>query len=113
MPKPLLPAAQVSTAARLPIWFRLKNASAGRLCDTAVRIDAMDCPTEEALIRKQLSAMPEVWHLELDLLNRILTVHHENLTHEALQSALRRLAWRLLQPEAVWPPRQQHDFRGL
>ena len=56
-----------------------------------VRIDAMDCPTEEALIRKQLSAMPEVRHLEFDLLNRLLTVHHENLTQEALQKALRGL----------------------
>lgn len=56
-----------------------------------VRIDAMDCPTEEALIRKQLSAMPEVRHLEFDLLNRLLTVHHENLTPEALQAALRAI----------------------
>ncbi|WP_423709365.1 heavy metal translocating P-type ATPase [Undibacterium sp. WLX3042] len=36
----------------------------------------MDCPTEEALIRRSLSELPDVLRLDFDLLNRILTIHH-------------------------------------
>lgn len=43
----------------------------------AFRIEAMDCPTEEAMIRKALSAMPGVAGLRFDLLARELTVHHD------------------------------------
>ncbi|MEB0140276.1 MULTISPECIES: heavy metal translocating P-type ATPase [unclassified Undibacterium] len=42
-----------------------------------LHISAMDCPTEEALIRRSLGSLPRVLGLDFDLLNRILTVHHE------------------------------------
>jgi len=41
-----------------------------------MHIADMDCPTEEALIRRSLTGMPHVLGLDFDLLNRILTVHH-------------------------------------
>ncbi|MDE2429076.1 MAG: heavy metal translocating P-type ATPase [Burkholderiales bacterium] len=49
-------------------------------CDTQtlkLRIDNMDCPTEEALIRRALSGIEGVAALDFDLINRILTVHHQ------------------------------------
>lgn len=42
----------------------------------ALRIDAMDCPTEEALIRKSLGVMEGVVALEFNLMQRVLTVRH-------------------------------------
>ncbi len=42
-----------------------------------ISIREMDCPTEENLIRLSLGALPGVSHLDFDLLNRILTVHHK------------------------------------
>jgi Cd2+/Zn2+-exporting ATPase len=46
---------------------------------TAVRyrIDKMDCPTEEGLIRRRLEAMPGVVRLDFNLLDRELTVFHQ------------------------------------
>ena len=38
------------------------------------RIDNMDCPTEEQLIRQALNTMPEIKHLAFNLLARELTV---------------------------------------
>ncbi len=43
---------------------------------TVFRIENMDCPTEEALIRSKLGAMPEVERLEFNLVQRRLAVHH-------------------------------------
>ena len=43
---------------------------------TSIRIMQMDCPTEEALIRKKLGSMPDVSHLEFNLMQRVLTVVH-------------------------------------
>lgn len=42
-----------------------------------LRIHNMDCPTEEKLIRQSLEALPGITDLSFDLLNRILTIHHE------------------------------------
>jgi Cd2+/Zn2+-exporting ATPase len=41
-----------------------------------IRIQQMDCPTEEKLIRDRLAAMPGVTGLEFNLLQRLLTVQH-------------------------------------
>ena len=43
----------------------------------AFRIEAMDCPMEETMIRKALAGMPGVAGLEFNLLARELTVHHD------------------------------------
>jgi Cd2+/Zn2+-exporting ATPase len=45
---------------------------------TRLRIAQMDCPTEEALIRKKLGGMTSVQGLEFNLMQRVLTVVHDN-----------------------------------
>ena len=41
------------------------------------RIQNMDCPTEEALIRDKLGQVPGVTDLQFNLVQRTLTVHHD------------------------------------
>jgi Zn2+/Cd2+-exporting ATPase len=55
---------------------------------TSIRIMQMDCPTEEALIRKKLGRMPYVRSLDFNLMQRVLTVVH---APEALGSILASL----------------------
>jgi len=55
------------------------------------RIDNMDCPTEERLIRKRLEPMPGVVRLDFDLLARELTVYHRLPDAQPLEAALRAL----------------------
>ncbi len=55
------------------------------------RIDRMDCPTEESLIRKRLEAMPGVVRLDFNLLDRQLTVHHRLDGIDPLTAALTAL----------------------
>ena len=56
-----------------------------------LRIAQMDCPTEEALIRKRLGGMPDVQALEFNLMQRVLTVAHTSGTLPAIQAAIREL----------------------
>jgi Cd2+/Zn2+-exporting ATPase len=58
---------------------------------TQLRIAQMDCPTEEALIRKKLGGMPEVSSLDFNLMQRILTVVHRNDSQLAVEVAIRGL----------------------
>ena len=50
-----------------------------------IKIEQMDCPTEEKLIRDKLSSVPGISALEFNLLQRVLTFSH---TAEALPAAL-------------------------
>ncbi|WP_392562918.1 heavy metal translocating P-type ATPase [Orbus sturtevantii] len=52
------------------------------------RIRNMDCPTEEALIRKKLANMAGIIALEFNLIQRILTVHHRNASLPSIEAAL-------------------------
>lgn len=52
------------------------------------RIENMDCPTEEALIRKRLAGLPQVLDLEFDLPRRTLAVRHTLPSTTALEAAL-------------------------
>lgn len=52
------------------------------------RIDNMDCPTEEALIRSRLDGMAGVVGLDFNLMGRILTVHHQLPTLQPVEHAL-------------------------
>ncbi|MFN2322933.1 MAG: heavy metal translocating P-type ATPase [Trueperaceae bacterium] len=56
-----------------------------------LRIEQMDCPTEEALIRKKLEGLPAVRHLEFDLVGRVLTVEHEVDAEPHIGAAIRSL----------------------
>ena len=51
-------------------------AAEARELESIFRIEAMDCPTEEALLRKRLAGMPGVVDLGFDLMRRQLTVRH-------------------------------------
>ncbi len=52
------------------------------------RIDQMDCPTEERLIRQKLEGMAGVARLDFNLLSRELTVHHTLDATSPLEAAL-------------------------
>jgi len=56
-----------------------------------LRIGQMDCPTEETLIRRKLGGMPEVRHLEFDLMQRVLTVVHAEGAAERIMQGVREL----------------------
>ena len=53
-----------------------------------LRIENMDCPTEEALIRSKLAALPGVSTLDFNLMQRKLTVGHTLGDPAAIETAL-------------------------
>lgn len=61
---------------------------------TSIRILQMDCPTEEALIRKRLAGMVQVKSLTFNLMRRELTVVHASNTLAQVLEALRSLGFR-------------------
>ncbi len=65
---------------------------------TAIRIMQMDCPTEEALIRKKLGDMASVVSMEFNLMQRVLTVVHAPDALEPVLEAVRSLGF---QPEVA------------
>ncbi|KVE35079.1 heavy metal translocating P-type ATPase [Burkholderia sp. TSV86] len=67
-----------------------QTATAGRV-RSAFRIMQMDCPTEEALIRKKLGGMSDVTDLEFNLMQRMLTVEHASGAQSQIVSAIRSL----------------------
>ncbi|WP_256659692.1 heavy metal translocating P-type ATPase [Pseudomonas sp. LS-2] len=69
------------------------------------RIDKMDCPTEERLIRNRLEPMPGVARLDFNLLDRELTVHHRLDDPEAIVAALNALDMGPTLIEAGAPPK--------
>ncbi|MBW6456821.1 MAG: heavy metal translocating P-type ATPase, partial [Trueperaceae bacterium] len=71
-----------------------------RLTTSRMRIEQMDCPTEEALIRKRLGRMPTVRGLGFDLVNRVLTVDHDEGAGATVAAAIRDLG---MTPTAIAP----------
>lgn len=65
---------------------------------TRIRILQMDCPTEEALLRKKLGSMEGVGGLGFDLMQRVLTVNHQPSRLDAVLAAIRTLDFT---PEAL------------
>ncbi len=57
----------------------------------AYRIEAMDCPTEETLIRGRLGGMAGVAALDFNLMQRVLTVHHTLDSLEPVVAAIAAL----------------------
>ncbi len=60
---------------------------------TAIRIMQMDCPAEEALIRKKLGGMSSVLSMEFNLMQRVLTVVHVPNALESVLEAVRSLGF--------------------
>ena len=56
--------------------------------ETRVRIEQMDCPTEERLITDKLAGQPGIEALQFNLMQRVLTLRH---TPDALQPALQAI----------------------
>ncbi|BCL76261.1 heavy metal resistance membrane ATPase [Jeongeupia sp. HS-3] len=71
---------------------------------TYIRIGEMDCPTEEALIRKKLGGMKAVHGLEFNLMQRVLTVVHAPDALAAVLNAIRSLGFTPELPEAGVAP---------
>jgi Cd2+/Zn2+-exporting ATPase len=61
----------------------------------------MDCPTEEALIRKKLGDMESVQQLDFNLMQRVLTVVHRDGALAEVEDAIRSLG---MTPEAMHIP---------
>lgn len=73
-----------------PLTISSEPGEAERQDGTALvlRIDNMDCQTEEALIRNKLSGMPGIKNLSFDLMQRKLTVIHSLKDIKAIECAL-------------------------
>lgn len=63
-------------------------AKAGDGVTVSYRIENMDCPTEEALIRDRLGKVSGVAKLEFNLMQRVLTVDHTLPSAEPIEQAL-------------------------
>ncbi len=61
---------------------------------SSLRIDAMDCPTEERLIRDALGKVPAIEALEFNLMQRLLRVRHRFDDLEPLQRLIEGLGMR-------------------
>ncbi|NEJ03732.1 cation transporter, partial [Rhizobium ruizarguesonis] len=64
------------------------DAAAVDLKRSRYRIDNMDCPTEETLIRNKLAALPGVVNLEFNLMQRSLAVQHRLPSPAPIEQAL-------------------------
>ncbi len=69
------------------------------------RIEAMDCPVEEGMIRKALGVMPGVAGLRFNLLARELTVHHDLPDTLGIVAAIAALGMEAVPVTAGTPPR--------
>ena len=69
-------------------WSTLAAPSATR---AVYRILNMDCPMEEALIRKKLATVPGITGLTFNLMQRVLTVEHELPSTASIEAALKAI----------------------
>lgn len=67
---------------------------------TPIRIMQMDCPTEEALLRKKLGGLAPVKAMEFNLMQRVMTVTHR---HDALDEVLAAVRAVGFEPEIHQP----------
>ncbi len=61
------------------------------IVSTSLRIENMDCPMEEALIRKKLASLSGIRDLNFNLIQRILTIAYEKGTLPEIISALKAI----------------------
>lgn len=89
--------------------------------DTVFQIENMDCPTEEALIRSKLSSLPQVEHLDFNLVKRRLSVKHtgpavaiqDALTSIGMQAVLVTAGQELVTAEPSAARKWQHATLAL
>lgn len=73
--------------------LKLKRVVHNERIRTQIHIPEMDCPTEEGLIRGKLNAMKGVSDLEFNLMNRVLTVSHDEHLLEEICGVIRSLGY--------------------
>jgi len=61
--------------------------------ETRVRIEQMDCPTEERLISDKLARQPGIEALQFNLMQRVLTIRHRPDALEPALQAIRELGF--------------------
>jgi Cd2+/Zn2+-exporting ATPase len=83
----------VPVAVLKPLAASASATTLGGGTQTPIRIMQMDCPTEEALIRKKLGSLAGVSGMEFNLMQRVLTVTHEPAAIEPILSAVRSLGF--------------------
>ncbi len=83
-----------------PVVENTNALSAGAMQAVFV-IDNMDCPTEEALIRKKLSVMAGITQLDFNLMQRKLTVTHTLGQPDAILKTLTAIDMRAILMEAA------------
>ncbi|WP_242674726.1 heavy metal translocating P-type ATPase [Phytopseudomonas daroniae] len=71
--------------------------------ETRVRIEQMDCPTEERLITDKLARQPGIEALQFNLMQRVLTIRHNPDDLEPALQAIRELGF-TPQPEGGESP---------
>lgn len=86
---------------------------------TVFRVENMDCPTEETLIRNKLSGMPQVEQLDFNLIQRRLVVRHSGPA-AAIQDALTSIGMQAVlvaagqrRAEAVPPVSRKRQYAVL
>ena len=67
----------------------------------AYRIDNMDCPTEEALIRKKLTGLDGIVALDFNLMQRVLSVSHTLPDTLAIEQALAQIDMQVVKQTAA------------
>ena len=72
---------------------------------TRIHIEQMDCPTEEGMIRRKLGRMSGVGALQFNLVQRILTVEHDEHRLPEVLAAIRSLGF---EPQLELPRRSRH-----
>jgi Cd2+/Zn2+-exporting ATPase len=77
----------------MPVSLKRAQKATGTAVQTPIRIMQMDCPTEEALLRKKLGGMADVAGMEFNLMQRVLTVTHEPRAMEPILAAVRSLGF--------------------
>ncbi|MGV7242058.1 heavy metal translocating P-type ATPase [Caballeronia sp. M23-90] len=65
----------------------------GKNVRTPIRIMQMDCPTEEALIRKKLGTMKSVEGMEFNLMQRVIMVEHAPDALDSVAEAIKSLGF--------------------
>lgn len=89
-PAPAAPAVAVSGAT-------------GELHWSSLRIEAMDCPTEERLLRDALGKLKEIEALEFNLIQRVLRVQHRFAELQPLQQLIATLGMQAEPVDAASP----------
>ncbi|CAN7664762.1 heavy metal translocating P-type ATPase [Aquipseudomonas alcaligenes] len=85
------------------------DAPLGELRWSSLRIDAMDCPTEERLLRDALGKVAAVEALEFNLMQRVLKVQHRFTELAPLQKLVAQLGMQAEPLDAASPPAKPAD----